>query len=97
MPGRVSGSVTRRNACHRVAPRSLAASSRRVSSDSSETKIGSATNGSQTYPSTSITANRLYRSAEMGWSGDRAPVHERNELTTPWSPRITFHASTRRR
>ncbi len=97
IPGRLSGRVTRRNACNRVAPRSLAASSRRVSSDSSETKIGSATNGSQTYARTSMTAKRLYSSAEIGWSGDRIPVQERNELTTPWSPRMTFHASTRRR
>jgi hypothetical protein len=47
IPGRESGSVTRRKACSRLAPRSLAASSRRRSRLSSETKIGSATNGSQ--------------------------------------------------
>ena len=47
-PGEASGSVTRRNACQRLAPRSLAASSSRRSRLSSETKIGSATNGSQT-------------------------------------------------
>jgi hypothetical protein len=47
MPGMLSGSVTRRNACQRLAPRSLAASSNRRSRVSRETKIGSATNGSQ--------------------------------------------------
>src|SRR5437667_311687 len=41
------GSVTRRNAWRRLAPRSLAASSRLRSRLSSETKIGRATNGSQ--------------------------------------------------
>src|SRR5205807_10198750 len=51
-PGTDSGSVTRRNACHRLAPRSLAASSKRRSRLSSETKLGKATNGSHTYPST---------------------------------------------
>src|SRR5204862_1543690 len=44
-PGRLSGRVTRRNACQRLAPRSHAASSRRRSRVSSETKIGSATKG----------------------------------------------------
>ena len=46
-PGSESGSVTRRNVCQRLAPRSVAASSSRRSRLSSETKIGSATNGSQ--------------------------------------------------
>ena len=46
-PGMLSGSVTRTNACHRLEPRSPAASSRRRSKLSSETKIGSATNGIQ--------------------------------------------------
>ena len=41
----LSGSVTRQKACQRLAPRSLAASSSRRSRLSSETKIGSATNG----------------------------------------------------
>ena len=59
MPGALNGSVMRRKACHRVAPRSLAASRRRVSRLSRETKIGSATNGSQMYASTSMTAKRL--------------------------------------
>src|SRR5207253_19918 len=47
MPGRESGNVTLRKAWRRLAPRSLAASSRRRSRLSSETKIGRATNGSQ--------------------------------------------------
>src|SRR5205823_9731305 len=46
-PGMESGSVTLRNERSRLAPRSLAASSKRRSRVSSETKIGSATNGSQ--------------------------------------------------
>ena len=46
-PGSESGSVIARNARSRLAPRSLAASSSRRSRLSSETKIGSATNGSQ--------------------------------------------------
>jgi hypothetical protein len=46
-PGAESGSVTRKNACQRLAPRSVAASSSRRSRLSSETKIGSATKGSQ--------------------------------------------------
>ena len=46
-PGSDSGSVTAQNARSRLAPRSLAASSSRRSRVSSETKIGSATNGSQ--------------------------------------------------
>ena len=49
------------------------------------------------YASTSITANLLYSSCETGVSGDRSPVQKRNVLKTPWSPRITFHASTRSR
>ena len=58
-PGRLSGSVTRMNVRHRLAPRSLAASSRLRSRLSRLTKIGSATNGTQTYASTSITVNWL--------------------------------------
>ena len=46
-PGRLIGSVTRRNVLNRPAPRSCAASIRRRSTLSSTTKIGSATNGTQ--------------------------------------------------
>ncbi len=46
-PGSDSGRVIVQNARNRLAPRSLAASSSRRSRLSSETKIGSATNGSQ--------------------------------------------------
>ena len=58
-PGRLSGRVTRTNVRHRLDPRSPAASSSDRSRLSSVTKIGSATNGIQTYASTSPTANRL--------------------------------------
>ena len=46
-PGSESGKVTRRKACQRLAPRSVAASNSRRSRLSSVTKMGSATNGSQ--------------------------------------------------
>src|SRR4029079_13995850 len=60
-PGTDNGSVTRRNACHRVEPRSAAASSRRRSIDSSDTKIGSATNGTQMENTTRNNAHQMYQ------------------------------------
>ena len=47
-PGSDSGKVTVQNVRSRLAPRSPEASSRCSSRSSSETKIGSATNGTQT-------------------------------------------------
>ena len=44
-PGTESGRVTFRNDCQRLAPRSADASRSRRSSESSEAKIGRATNG----------------------------------------------------
>ena len=47
MPGAAIGSVTLRNACSRLAPRSVAASSSRRSMFSSAMKIGRTMNGTQ--------------------------------------------------
>ena len=68
-PGMLSGNVTRQNVRHRLAPRSLAASSRELSRLSSETKIGSATNGTQTYARTRITENWLLEATSRGGPG----------------------------
>ena len=55
----LNGSVTRRNACHGRQPMSAAASSNVRSMRSSAAKMGSATNGTHTYTSVTITALRL--------------------------------------
>ena len=86
-PGRESGSVTRRNACTGVAPRSLAASSRLLSILASEVWICRIIKGMKLYTMPRMTA-------KLVWIIETGPMPKkpRMVLRIPSSCKMPIHA-----